>query len=67
MDEELDVGEVDPALGGRETGFEVLAKPPVAVQPSQGALDDPAPRQNLETLRCIASTDDLKGPIAQFF
>ena len=45
--------------------FEVLGEPPVAVQPCQRPLDDPAPGQHLEAFRRIGPLDDRDGPFTK--
>jgi hypothetical protein len=47
-----------------ETGFEVLAEATVAIEPSESALDHPAPRQDHEAGRAVAAADDLDLPAA---
>lgn len=60
--EELDAGEEEPGFGAGDGGFGVLGEAAIAIEPSQGALDDPAARQHLEALYGIGSLDDLEGP-----
>ena len=48
--EQLDGGDVEPARGAFDGCFEVLGKAAVAVEPSDGSLDHPPARQELEPL-----------------
>ncbi len=47
---ELDGGHEEPRGGALDGPFEVLGEAPVAVEPSESALDHPATRQQLEAL-----------------
>jgi hypothetical protein len=46
--EELYGGDIDPGLGAGDGGFEVFGKASVPIEPSEGAFDDPATRQEFE-------------------
>ena len=63
-DEELDRSDEQPGCGGGDGLFKVLGKAAVAVQPSEGSLDNPAARENHEALCGIGALDDLDGPFA---
>src|SRR5438105_2644605 len=43
-----------------------LGKAEIAVEPSQGTLDDPAARQEFEADRVLRSLDDFDCPLAEF-
>ena len=49
-----------------EAGFKVFGKPSVALEPSESALDNPAPRQDDKAADGIGTFDDLDGPLADF-
>lgn len=51
--EELDGCDEQPSGGGRDGLFEVLDEAAVAVEPSQGSLDDPPAGQDLEAFCSI--------------
>ena len=44
--------------------LEVLGETAVAIEPCEGALDDPTARQKLEAFGCIGLLDDLDCPLA---
>ena len=46
--------------------FEVFGETAVAVQPCEGAFDDPAAGQDNEALGAVGTLDYLDGPIADF-
>ena len=60
--EELDAGAEEPGFGAGNGRREVLGQAAIAVEPGQGALDDPAARQQLGALCGVGSLDDLEGP-----
>jgi len=62
--QQLDRSEVDPGLAAIDCGLEVLSEPAVAVQPGEGSLDHPAPRQDMKAGGLIGSLDDLNAPFA---
>ena len=49
-----------------EAGFKVFGKASVSIEPSEGALDNPAPRQDDKAADGIGAFDDLDGPLADF-
>ena len=61
--EQLDRSEIDPRLAAAHRGFEVLGEPAVAVKPSKGSLDHPAPRQDREAGGVIGALDNLDPPL----
>src|SRR6267142_2169862 len=65
-DEELYRGDVNPRLGARNRRLEILRQAAVAIEPSQGPFDDPAPRQQLKADSVSGAFDDLDGPFAEF-
>src|SRR6266850_1526192 len=65
-DEELYRGDVNPRLGARNRRLEILRQAAVAIEPSQGPFDDPAPRQQLKADSVRGAFDDLDGPLAEF-
>src|SRR5882724_2685168 len=65
-DEELYRGDVNPRLGARNRRLEILRQAAVAIEPSQGPFDDPAPRQQLKADSVSGAFDDLDGPLAEF-
>ena len=46
----MDHGDSDPRFGGFGQGFEVLTQSARAVEPTEGAFDDPAPLQDPKSL-----------------
>src|SRR5215207_9571622 len=60
---ELDHGEVNHRLTGNGQRLVVLAEPTILSEPGEGSLDDPAPREHLESLVCPA--DDRKEPSSE--
>ena len=56
---DVDHGQMDHCLRGTCVEFIVLAHPPKPSQPCEGALHDPAMRQELESLDVVASLHDL--------
>ena len=64
--QELDVSDEDLGDGGFDGPFEVLGEPAVASQPCEGALHDPAARDDFQALRCIQSLHDFDGPFSDF-
>jgi hypothetical protein len=46
--EKANRGNVDPGCGARERRLKVFGQVPVAIEPSQGTFDNPAPRQYLK-------------------
>src|SRR5438132_10899962 len=65
-DEELYRGDVNPRLSARNRRLEILRQAAVAIEPSQGPIDDPAPRQQLKADSVSGAFDDLDGPLAEF-
>src|ERR671923_182341 len=59
---QMDHGDPDPRLGGCGQGLEVFAQPPCAIEPAEGAFDDPAPLHHLKTLGVPRAFHDHKGP-----
>lgn len=55
------MGDVYPGLCGSDGFLPVLGQPAASPQPCEGALDDPAARQNLEAFGFIRPLDDLQG------
>ena len=64
--EKLHGSDVDPSLGARDGGFEILGKAPVAIEPGEGAFDDPAAGKDLEANRVGHALDDFDAPAAEF-
>ena len=64
--EQLDDGEKQPSQRAFQGGFEVFGEASVTIEPSKGALDDPAPRQNDKPQGGIGALDDLDPPPADF-
>src|SRR5512142_401222 len=56
--------DVDPGLARLRLPLVILAQPAVATKPGEGPLDDPTPRQNLESLLLLGADDHLKHPTA---
>ena len=63
--DEADAGDVDPRGGARDGFLEVLGEPPVAVEPGESALDDPAFWQKFEAFDVARALDDFDGPPAE--
>jgi hypothetical protein len=59
---EADGGEEDEGDGAVREVLEILGEAPTAIEPGDGALDDPALGQELEA-RTIAAFDDLELPV----
>ena len=59
---EADGSEDDEGDGAASEVLEILGEPPAAIEPGDGALDDPALRQQLEACT-IAALDDLELPV----
>ena len=51
------------ASGGRGQGYEVLTQSARALEPTEGAFDDPAPQQHSKSLRLARPFHDRKGPM----
>src|SRR5213082_1284852 len=60
---ELDHGKMDHRLARQGPRLVVLAEPAILPQPSEGTLDHPAARENLEPLVC--AEDDGEEPVAK--
>ena len=58
-------GDADQGLTAFRQFFVVFAQAPVSPKPSKGSFDDPAVRQEFETLHVVASFDNLQNPTAQ--
>jgi hypothetical protein len=56
--------EIPRSPAAEPSAQEVFREAPVAVEPSEGALDHPSPGQHLEALGLIGSFDDLDFPLA---
>ena len=54
--------EEDPGDGAFDGGLEVFGETAATVQPGEGALDDPATREEFEPLSGVGSLDDLDDP-----
>jgi len=52
-------------LAAVDQGLVIFAQPSVLSQPGEGALDDPAFGQNLESAGIITTLDDLQRPAAK--
>ena len=59
---EADGGEEDEGDGAACEVLEIFGEAPTAIEPGDGALDDPALRQEFEA-RAIAALDDLELPV----
>ena len=59
---EADGGEEDEGDGAVREVLEILGEAPTAIEPGDGALDDPALRQELEA-RAITAFDDVEFPV----
>src|SRR3954463_4623352 len=58
------MGSEQPGELGGGRGFEVFGEAPTSSDPCKGALDDPAPGQELEAFDPGRSLDDLDCPLA---
>src|SRR5690242_5209097 len=65
MREQLDTGDEEPGLRTFEGSLEVFCQAAIAVEPGDGALDHPSPRQALEAFGGSGTPDDLKNPGAE--
>jgi hypothetical protein len=59
-------GEIEPSFGAGDCRLEVFGEAVVTIEPGQGAFDDPAAWQDLETDGAGHATDDLDRPVADF-
>src|SRR5579863_813498 len=64
--EQLDAGDEEPSLSALDGSLEVLGETAIAVEPCNGAFDNPSLRQRLKASRSIGSPDDFDGPSAHF-
>lgn len=55
-----------PLSGGQISRFPVLCEAAAPSQPGEGALDDPAAREDFEALGLIGTLDDLDYPVPGF-
>lgn len=60
------VGAEGPRNGVLDGSLEILAKPATAIEPSEGALHNPAPRQKVEAFGGIAAPDNFARPAPEF-
>jgi hypothetical protein len=63
--EQLDAGDEEPRLGAFDGRFEVFGEAAIAIEPGDGALDDPSSRQRLAALGGVGAPDDVEGPGAK--
>src|SRR6056297_2711438 len=61
---EADMGDVDPRLRRGDGFLPVLCEPAASAEPGEGALHDPAARQDLEALGGVGALHDLDRPDA---
>jgi hypothetical protein len=61
---QVDHGNPDPRLGRLRQGFEVFTQSPLAIEPAEGTLDDPAPLQDLKTLGMLGADRKFKALLA---
>jgi hypothetical protein len=57
--------EAEESERGAAEVLPVLGETPAAVEPCNGAFDDPSPGQHLEALRCVSAPDNLDLHLAQ--
>ena len=58
-----DHGDMDPSFGASLGGFIIAHQAPVPHQPPEGALHDPAERQDLEARSIVRTFDDRDGQL----
>src|SRR5208282_5114959 len=58
-----DHGDIDPSFGTGLRGFVIAHESPLAHQPTEGSLHDPAARQHFEAHGGIGAFDDLDGEL----
>ena len=63
LDHQLDHGDSDPRFGRFGQGVEVLTQSARAVEPNEGAFDDPAPLQDPKSLALPRPFHDRKGAL----
>src|SRR5271165_4861495 len=61
--QQLDGGKIKPCLAAGDGPLKVPRQPPIAAKPGEGALNDPAPGQELKTFGLVRSLDDLQRPL----
>jgi len=60
---QLDHGNPHPRLGRLRQGFEVFTQPPRAIEPAEGAFDDPAPLHDVKPSGVPRAFHDDEGPL----
>ena len=60
---QVDHGDSDPCRGGLRQGFEVFPQPPRAIEPAEGAFDDPAPLHDPKTSGEPRAFHNDEGPL----
>ena len=63
----LNACDEEPGLGRCDQGLEVFGQASIAIEPGEGAFDDPSARQNVEALGIAWAFDDLEGPSTDSF
>ena len=67
VEHQIDHGHVDEVFRGLREEFIVLAKPAVAVEPAECALDNPAFGQDLKAFGRVAAPDNFEFPASELF
>ena len=64
--DKLDRGNINPGRSAGDRGFKVFGKAAVAIEPGDGAFDDPATGKDFEANGVGHALDDLDAPLAKF-
>ena len=60
---QVDPGDSDPRLRGLRQDLTVFTEPPRAIEPAEGAFDDPAPLHDLKSLGVLGAFHNHEGSL----